>query len=315
MKTQKLSILIPVYNENECIVSFYERLKVVLQKISCAVEILFVNDGSSDNSLALIQELQRQDTRICYVDLSRNYGKEVAMCAGIDYIKGDTLVIMDVDLQNPPEIIPAMLEEIEKGYDDVYGCRVDRKDESWIKRWGARNYYRFLNRFSRVPIQENASDFRMLSLKAITALRNLKENERSMKGLFSYIGFNKKPIYYEPAKRIAGYTKWNYMQLMDLAIKGLTSSSVFPLRCVSLIGALVSVVAFIYFITVLVKASLWGDPVSGYPSLMCVVLFLGGMILLALGIIGEYLSIIFNETKKRPIYYVKEYSWVSDSQE
>lgn len=311
MKTTLLSILIPVYNEHECILSLYKRLNEVSQNLSCPVELLFVNDGSTDDTLDIINDLQQQDERISYLDLSRNFGKEVAMCAGIDYIAGNALVIIDADLQDPPELIPQMLEEIENGYDDVYACRSSRKGETWMKQWTARNYYRCLRFLSNIPIQENTGDFRMFSQKAIAALRRLKENERNMKGLFSYIGFKKKPIYYERDKRIAGNTKWNYFNLTNLAIKGLTSFSVFPLRIVSLLGCIVSTSAFIYLLTVLIKASVWGDPVGGYPSLMSVILFIGGIILLSLGVVGEYLGIIYNETKKRPVYYINEYQSTS----
>ena len=302
-----LSVLIPVYNESECIEIFYDRLFQVAKKIPCEVEFLFVNDGSSDNSLTVIQQLQEKDPRVCYLDLSRNYGKENAMCAGIDYIRGNALVIIDADLQDPPELIPVMFEELEKGYDDVYACRLNRKGETRFKKWTSRNYYRALKRLSDIPIQENTGDFRMFSYKAITALRQLKESERNMKGLFSFIGFNKQPVYYERDPRIAGKTKWNYFKLTNLAIKGLTSFSTIPLRFILIMGCVVSISAFVYMLFVFVKALIWGDPVSGYPSQMSVILFLGGSILFALGIIGEYLGIIYSETKKRPVYFVKEY--------
>lgn len=307
MKVSLLSILVPVYNEYDCIALFYTRVKSVIDALPCPAEILFVNDGSKDETLLSIQKLQSEDNRIAYVDLSRNFGKETAMCAGIDFIRGDALVILDVDLQDPPELIPLMLKEIENGYDDVYAQRKNRKGEPWLKRKTSSLYYRLLEKLSDIPIQKDTGDFRMLSRRAIDALRELKENARNMKGLFSYIGFNKKPIYYDRDPRIAGTTKWNYAQLIQLAIKGFTSFSVLPLRIVSVMGFIVSVGAFAYLTTVLIKALLWGDPVAGYPSLMCSILFLGGVILLALGIIGEYLGIIYNETKKRPIYYINEY--------
>ena len=268
---------------------------------------MFVNDGSRDDSLTIIRWLQKRDGRIAYVDLSRNYGKETAMSAGIDFIRGDALVIMDADLQHPPELIPVMLEELQKGYDDVYACRTDRKGESWFKKWTSKMYYHTLKRLSQIPVQENIGDFRMFSRKAIAALRSLKENERNMKGLFSYIGFKKQPVSYEIEPRIAGKTKWNYLKLTDLAIKGLTSFSIVPLRIIFLMGCFVSFSAFVYMIIVLLKSLIWGDPVGGYPSQMTVILFLGGTILFSLGIIGEYLGIIYTETKKRPTYFVNEY--------
>ena len=302
-----LSVLVPVYNEEECIQLLYNRLTEVFSKLSCQSEILFVNDGSKDNTLSLIRALQKKDERISFLDLSRNFGKEIAMAAGIDYIKGDALVIIDADLQDPPELIIEMFKELEQGYDDVYANRTNRKGESWLKKTTSKIYYRLLKNISDIPIQEDTGDYRMFSKQAINALRELKENERNMKGLFSYIGFKKKAIYYERDARVAGSTKWNYWNLINLAIKGLTSFSRTPLRIVSFIGLTVSIIAFIYLVTVVIRAMIWGDPVTGYPSLVSVILFLGGVQLLALGIIGEYLGIIFSETKKRPIYYINEY--------
>lgn len=307
MQVSLLSILIPVYNEVECLLLLHERLSEVIRQLDCRVEILFVNDGSTDDSLDIIRELQHSDGRISCLDLSRNFGKEIAMRAGIDYIKGEILTIMDADLQHPPELIPVMLEEIKNGYDDVYACRRTVKGESFLKRTTSRVYYRFLKFVSMIDIQENTGDFRMFSHRAICALRELKENELNMKYLFSHIGFRKKPVYFEQDERVAGKTKWNYLKLLNLAVKGITSSSTMPLRFISLTGGVISLVSFLFLIFVLLKAIIYGDPVTGYPSLMSVLLFLGGLILLALGIIGEYLGIIFNETKKRPVYFVKNY--------
>ena len=307
-KDSFLSILIPIYNEEECILPLYNRLCSVIIELSCPVEFLFVNDGSTDNSLDIISNLKVNDKRISYLDLSRNFGKEIAMSAGINYIKGNILVIIDADLQDPPELIPEMLKGINEGYDDVYACRKTRKGESWLKKWTSKTYYKWMQYLSNIPIQENTGDFRMFSSKAISALRALHEKERNMKGLFSYIGFRKKPIYYDRDKRITGETKWSYVKLVELAIKGLTSFSVLPLRLVSLFGFMISICAFVYLITVIIKALIWGEAVIGYPSLMSVMLFVSGIMLLALGIIGEYLGIIFNETKSRPLYHINEYS-------
>ncbi|MDR0699191.1 MAG: glycosyltransferase [Tannerella sp.] len=306
MKTTLLSILIPVYNERECLPLLYEKLCEVTASLPCNTEILFVNDGSSDDTSTCIKTLQQSDHRIVYVDLSRNYGKEIAVSAGIDHIRGDALVILDADLQDPPELIPEMLAGIEEGYDDVYGMRIARRHEHWFKRWTSRQYYRLQQAISNIEIQENTGDFRMFGAKAIAALRQIKESERNMKGLFSYIGFRKKCIPYEQPPRAAGSTKWNYLKLLDLAIKGWTSFSVLPLRIISFTGITVSIAALTYLLIVLFKALIFGDPVGGYPSLMCVILFLGGFVLLALGIIGEYLGIIYRETKKRPYYFVNE---------
>lgn len=306
MKTQLLTILIPVYNESDCLQILYERLQLLSEKLSCAVQILFVNDGSTDDTLLKIKEFQKKDNRIAFIDLSRNYGKETALSAGIDYTKGDALVIIDADLQDPPELIPEMLRGIENGYDDVYAQRINRKGETWLKRFTSKVYYRWLEKLSDIPIQKDTGDFRMFSSRAIFAIKQIQEKERNMKGLFSYIGLRKKVIYYERDARIAGSTKWNYWQLLQLAIKGLTSFSVIPLRIVSLIGCIVSFSAFFYLIKVLTKALLYGDEVAGYPSLMSTLLFVSGVTLLALGVIGEYIGIIYKETKSRPLYFINE---------
>lgn len=309
MKVEKLTILIPVYNEQECLEMLYQRLINVADKLEeVETEFLFVNDGSRDDSLQIIKRLQRSDKRVALLDLSRNFGKEVAMTAGIDYATGDALVIIDADLQDPPELIGEMLKGIEDGYDDVYAKRSNRKGETWMKKSTSKLYYRMLKKISDIPVQEDTGDYRMFSKRAIDALRRLKENERNMKGLFSFIGFKKKPIYYERDPRIAGKTKWNYWKLVNLAAQGFMSTSKVPLRLISIMGIFVSLIAFLYLIFVVVRAAIWGDPVSGYPSMVSIILFLGGGQMLALGIIGEYLGIVFSETKKRPIYYVNEYS-------
>ena len=309
MKVEKLTILIPVYNEQECLEMLYQRLVNVADKLEeVETEFLFVNDGSRDDSLQIIKRLQRSDKRVALLDLSRNFGKEVAMTAGIDYATGDALVIIDADLQDPPELIGEMLKGIEDGYDDVYAKRSNRKGETWMKKSTSKLYYRMLKKISDIPVQEDTGDYRMFSKRAIDALRRLKENERNMKGLFSFIGFKKKPIYYERDPRIAGKTKWNYWKLVNLAAQGFMSTSKVPLRLISIMGIFVSLIAFLYLIFVVVRAAIWGDPVSGYPSMVSIILFLGGGQMLALGIIGEYVGIVFSETKKRPIYYVNEYS-------
>lgn len=306
-KVNLLTILIPVYNEEDCIVSLYEHLNEVSEKLSCNSEFLFVNDGSNDKTLELILELQQKDSKVSLLDLSRNYGKEIAMTAGIDHMKGDTLVIIDADLQDNPDFLPQMVEEIENGYDDVYAQRISRKGESWLKKKTSSWYYKILAYMSSVPIQKDTGDFRMLSNKAVVALKQFGENERNMKGLFSFIGFKKKAIYFHRNERVAGETKWNYFSLINLAIRGITSFSIKPLRLISIIGVLVSAVSFLFLLKVVFKALFYGDPVAGYPSMMTAVLLLGGLQLLAIGVLGEYLGIIFSETKKRPIYFINDY--------
>ncbi|HEY0046991.1 MAG TPA: glycosyltransferase family 2 protein [Flavobacterium sp.] len=306
-KVRLLTIMIPVFNEQECIAGLYSKLVDVANILTCDCEILFINDGSTDDTLDIIKNLQVSDARVSIVDLSRNYGKEVAMTAGLDYLKGDTLVIIDADLQDNPSMLSLMLVEIENGYDDVYAQRISRKGETWLKKASSLWYYKVLAAMSTVPIQKDTGDFRMLSQKAIIALKNLRENERNMKGLFSFIGFKKKAVYYERDERFAGKSKWNYFKLLNLAIKGITAFSTKPLRMISISGVIISFISFIFLIKIVFTALFYGDPVAGYPSLMSTVLFLGGIQLLSIGVLGEYVGIIFSETKKRPIYFVNDY--------
>ena len=306
-KVKLLTIMIPVFNEEECINELYNQLDSVSNSLSCVCEFLFINDGSTDQTLELIKQIQCVDSRISIVDLSRNYGKEIAMTAGLDYMKGDTLVIIDADLQDNPELLPLMVQEIENGYDDVYAQRTSRKGESWLKKTTSFLFYRLLATMSSVPIQKDTGDFRMLSFKAVQALRQLGENERNMKGLFSFIGFKKKPIYYIRDERIAGKTKWNYFKLINLAIRGIIAFSIKPLRIISITGFVISLASFAFLIKIVIKAVFYGDPVAGYPSMMSAILLLGGLQLLSIGVLGEYLGIVFSETKKRPIYFINDY--------
>ena len=306
-KVKLLTIMIPVFNEEECINELYNQLDRVSNSLSCVCEFLFINDGSTDQTLGLIKQIQCVDSRISIVDLSRNYGKEIAMTAGLDYMKGDTLVIIDADLQDNPELLPLMVQEIENGYDDVYAQRTSRKGESWLKKTTSFLFYRLLATMSSVPIQKDTGDFRMLSFKAVQALRQLGENERNMKGLFSFIGFKKKPIYYIRDERIAGKTKWNYFKLINLAIRGIIAFSIKPLRIISITGFVISLASFAFLIKIVIKAVFYGDPVAGYPSMMSAILLLGGLQLLSIGVLGEYLGIVFSETKKRPIYFINDY--------
>lgn len=306
-KVKLLTVMIPVFNEEECVNELYNQLDKVSKSLACTCEFLFINDGSTDQTLELIKQVQQNDARISIVDLSRNYGKEIAMTAGLDYMKGDTLVIIDADLQDNPELLPLMVKEIENGFDDVYAQRTSRKGESWLKKTTSFLFYRLLAKMSSVPIQKDTGDFRMLSSKAIQALRKLGENERNMKGLFSFIGFKKKAIYYVRDERVAGKTKWNYFKLINLAIRGITAFSIKPLRIISVTGLIISLISFIFLIKVVVKAIFYGDPVAGYPSMMSAILLLGGLQLLSIGVLGEYLGIVFSETKKRPIYFINDY--------
>ncbi|MED3397952.1 glycosyltransferase family 2 protein [Bacillus wiedmannii] len=307
MKT--ITILVPAYNEEEVLDQLYSRLTGVFQGIpNYNFEILFVNDGSKDRTLDIIKEFRVNDKRISYVDLSRNFGKETAMIAGLDHAIGDAVIIIDADLQDPPELIPEMIKYWEQGYDDIYAKRRSRSGESWAKKWTAGKFYRLLKKTTRIPIQENTGDFRLLDRRCVEALKKIRETQRYTKGMFSWIGYNKKEILFDRDPRAAGETKWNYFKLMDLAIEGITSFTTAPLRLASFMGFTVSFLAFIYMIWIIIKTLMYGESVSGYPSMMTAILFIGGVQLISIGIIGEYLGRIFNETKQRPLYFVDEYN-------
>ncbi|EMY5506321.1 glycosyltransferase [Bacillus wiedmannii] len=307
MKT--ITILVPAYNEEEVLDQLYSRLTGVFQGIpNYNFEILFVNDGSKDRTLDIIKEFRVNDKRISYVDLSRNFGKETAMIAGLDHAIGDAVIIIDADLQDPPELIPEMIKYWEQGYDDIYAKRRSRSGESWAKKWTAGKFYSLLKKTTRIPIQENTGDFRLLDRRCVEALKKIRETQRYTKGMFSWIGYNKKEILFDRDPRAAGETKWNYFKLMDLAIEGITSFTTAPLRLASFMGFTVSFLAFIYMIWIIIKTLMYGESVNGYPSMMTAILFIGGVQLISIGIIGEYLGRIFNETKQRPLYFVDEYN-------
>ena len=306
MKT--VTILIPAYNEQAVLAPLYKRLTALANNNKkYNFEFLFINDGSTDNTLSIIKNYAKTDTRISYVNLSRNFGKEPAMLAGFDYTTGDATVIIDADLQDPPELIPKMISYWEDGYDDVYAKRRSREGESWFKKKSSSIFYKLLQKSTNVDIQVDTGDFRLLDKRAINALREIRESQRYTKGMFSWIGFKKKEITYDRDPRAAGETKWNYPKLVNLAIDGITSFTTAPLRIASLAGIFISLFAFIFIFIIISKTIIFGDPVAGWPSTMAAILFLGGVQLLSIGIIGEYVGRIFNEVKNRPIYFVEEY--------
>ena len=301
--------MIPAYNEEETIPLLYDELNKVLETIpGYEFEILFVNDGSNDNALNILRNIQQRDTRINYISFSRNFGKETAMAAGFDYVTCDAAVIMDADLQDPPELIGEMIKYWEEGYDDVYAKRRSREGETWLKKFTSAAFYKLLQKMTKIPIQEDTGDFRLLDRRAIESLKKLREKQRYTKGMFSWIGFNKKEILFDRKPRAAGKTKWNYLKLFNLALEGVTSFTTSPLRISTIIGILVSIFSMIYMVIVLIKSLIWKDPVQGYPSMMVTILFLGGVQLVSLGIIGEYVGRIFNETKYRPLYIIDEHN-------
>jgi glycosyltransferase involved in cell wall biosynthesis len=301
-----LSVIVPVYNEQEGIPTLHQRLGQVLDDLGCSAEIIFIDDGSRDNSAALLRALATHDPRVLVLGLSRNFGKEIAVSAGIDYAHGDAVVVLDADLQDPPELIASMMEQWRAGADCVLMKRASRDGETWLKKATSSWFYRLLRKIGDVDIPRDVGDFRLMSRRAVDALRRCQERTRYMKGLFAWVGYPTVTLTYEREARHAGTSKWNYWRLWNLALEGITSFSTAPLKIAGYVGLFVALSAFFYSAWVFIKAALWGDPVPGYPSLMMVVLFLGGTQLLALGIIGEYLARIFVEVKQRPLYLVAD---------
>ena len=315
-KKKLVTILVPAYNEQEVLHLLYDRLeKLMNENTNYDFEVLLVNDGSKDKTFEIMQELREKDKRFCYLNLSRNFGKETAMIAGLDYCKGDAVVIIDADLQDPPELIPEMMKYWEEGYDDVYAKRKSREGETWLKKFTSKMYYRVLQGFTKIEIQKDTGDFRLLDRRCVEALKSMRENQRYTKGLFSIIGYNKKEILYDRDPRAAGQTKWNYGKLIDLSIDGITSFTTSPLRWAALIGCGVSVIGFVYMLYIIIKTIVTGIDVPGYASLMVVILFLGGIQLIFLGIIGEYLGRTFNESKHRPLYFIERYNETKETNE
>lgn len=304
-----LSIVVPAYNEGAVLDTFHARLMSVVEALNLACEVIYVNDGSTDPTLGILQRLKQDDPRIGVLDLSRNFGKEAAMTAGLHHASGDAVVVIDADLQDPPELIPEFVRVWqEEGVDVVYGQRSEREGESWLKRTTAALFYRTMQHFGQIRLPQNTGDFRLLDRRALDALKQLPEHHRFMKGLFTWIGFEQRAVPYRRAPRQAGATKWSYWRLWNFAIEGLTSYSVAPLQIASYLGIVVAFVSFVYGIFIIFKTLAYGDPVAGYPSLVVIVLFLGGVQLLFIGIIGEYLGRIFNETKQRPLYLIASFN-------
>lgn len=309
---KKISILIPCYNEQESLPLLYKALNDVMrdERVSAkySFEILLVNDGSKDATLSILRQLHKEDPRVSYIDLSRNFGKENAMMAGFDYVTGDCCIIMDADLQDPPEIMFQMLVNWEEGYEDVYAKRVSRGKESWLRRILSMRFYKILNRMSKVEMLQNVGDFRLLDRRCVEALKSLRETERYTKGLFCWIGYRKAEVLFDRGDRVAGTTSWSMWKLMRLGIDGIISFTTAPLHFATWLGTLISFFAFVYLIFILIKTLIYGDPVAGFPTLICVILFLGGVLLLCVGILGEYVARMYNETKRRPGYLVREYN-------
>jgi glycosyltransferase involved in cell wall biosynthesis len=301
-----LSIVCPAYNEAEGLLDFHRAVRKAMAALEQTFEVVFVNDGSRDGTLFLMRELRARHPNTTIVDLSRNFGKEIALTAGLDAAKGDAVVVIDADLQDPPELIAAMIEGWREGYDVVYAQRKRREGETWLKKATASAFYRLMAKAGDVRLPKNVGDFRLMSRKAVNAVCALRERHRFMKGVFAWVGFPSKVIEYDRAPRAVGSTKWNYWKLWNLSIEGLTSSTLFPLKLATYVGFTVASGAFLLGLFYLFKSIFFGDPVAGFPTLIVAMLFLGGAQLTVLGVMGEYLGRIFNETKNRPLYFVNE---------
>src|ERR1700761_6177340 len=302
-----LSVVIPVYNEAEVIGEMHRRLAAVLKALACPWEAIYVNDGSRDATLTIIDTLRAVDSHIAVVNLSRNFGKEIATTAGLDHARGDAVIVMDADLQDPPEVIPRLVAAWREGYDMVYARRRRRDGETWLKKATAAAFYRMMRRLGDVELPQDVGDFRLMSRRVVDAVQQLREHHRFMKGLFAWVGFPSIAVEYDRDPRGGGATKWSFWKLWDLAIEGITSFTVMPLKLATYLGLGVAAFAVVFGAQLILRTLLFGNPVAGYPSLMAVVLFLGGTQLVTLGIIGEYLGRVFNETKRRPLYLVERY--------
>ena len=300
-----VSLLIPVFNEAEALPFLLRELNQVLGQVNLTFEIIFINDGSTDQTLDLLKNISDKDRRIVVVDLSRNFGKEAALTAGLDICRGRAAIPVDADLQDPPDLIPELIAHWEKGYDVVNAVRRSRREDSRLKRYSAHVFYRALEQLSAINLPADTGDFRLLSRPVIDALKAMPERRRFMKGMFAWVGFKSTDVFYDRKARVAGKTTWNYFKLFNLAIEGITSFSSAPLRLAMYLGLGVACLSMVYAGVVIFKTLVWGDAVAGYPSLMVALLFLGAMQLICIGIIGEYLGRVYEESKGRPIYLVK----------
>ena len=302
------SVVIPMFNEAEIVGAMHRRLAAVMATLGAPWEAIYVNDGSRDASLRVVELLQRADSHIAVVNLSRNFGKEIATTAGLDHAQGDAVIVIDADLQDPPEVIPRLVSAWRAGHDMVYAQRRLREGDSWLKKATAAAFYRIMRNLGEVPLPPNVGDFRLMSRRVVDAVQQLREHHRFMKGLFAWVGFPSTAVLYDREPRGAGRTKWSFWKLWNLAIEGITGFSVGPLKLATYLGLAVALFAVVFGAQLILRTLVFGNPVAGYPSLMAVILFLGGTQLVTLGIIGEYLGRVFNETKHRPLYLVERYT-------
>lgn len=303
--TQELTVVVAARNEAEALPHLHPRIATALDRLpGIAGRVLYVDDGSTDATWPVMQQLANTDPRVSLLKLSRNFGKELALTAGLDQVEDGAVIILDADGQDPPELIPQFVAKWREGYDDVHGTRIERDGEGWLKRATAAVFYRVIRRLSKTPIPADTGDFRLLSPRALVALRQIRERHRFMKGLFGWVGFNQVSIPYHREARVAGTSKFNFWKLWNFALEGVTSFSTAPLRAATYLGVLTALLAFVYAMYIVVKALVWGDAVAGWPTMMVVILFLGGVQLVALGLIGEYLGRLYEEAKQRPLYLV-----------
>ncbi|MDD5826675.1 MAG: glycosyltransferase family 2 protein [Bacilli bacterium] len=305
-----LSIIVPCYNEEQALPFFYQEIDKVSKELKeLNFELIFINDGSKDKTLEVLKEYHKKDRRVRYISFSRNFGKEAAMYAGLEPSKGDYVTIMDADLQDPPSLLKEMYRLVsEEGYDCVGTRRVTRKGEPPIRSFCARLFYKLINRLSKVEMVDGARDYRFMSRKMVNAILELKEYNRYSKGLFSFVGFKTKWLEYENINRVAGETKWSFWKLFIYALDGITAFSTVPLVLSAVLGLVFCLISFIMIIAIIVKTLVYGDPVSGWPSLVCIIFLCSGVQLFGMGIIGQYLSKTYLETKRRPIYIIGESS-------
>lgn len=302
-----LSVVVPIFNEEDVLPIFHRRLMAVLGGLSLEYEVIYIDDGSTDTSLEGLHTLRQTDSTVAVLALSRNFGKESALTAGLDHAAGDAIVVIDADLQDPPELIPELVRQWQQGYDVVYARRVARDGETAMKRLTAYAFYRLVERLCHIHIPRDTGDFRLLSRRAVDSLMRLREGHRFMKGLFAWVGFRQIAVDYRRDPRHAGRSKWNYWKLWNFALEGITSFTTTPLKVATYIGLATAAVAFLYGTFIVIDTLLHGNPVPGYPSLLAVMLFLGGTQLIALGVIGEYLGRMFDESKGRPLYLISDY--------
>ena len=307
MKTERLTVIVAAFNEAESLPALHPRIAAVLEGLAgegIEGHVLYIDDGSRDRTWAVLDDIAAADARVSLLRLSRNFGKEAALTAGLDQIHDGGAIILDADGQDPPELIPQFVAKWREGYDDIHGTRTERDGEGFLKRATAHGFYRVMQRLSKTPIPTDTGDFRLLSPRALSALRQLRERHRFMKGLFGWVGFEQIAIPYHRQARVAGHSKFNLWRLWNFALEGVTSFSTAPLRVATYLGVLTALLAFVYALWIVIKAMYWGDPVAGWPTMMTVILLLGGAQLMALGVIGEYLGRLYMESKQRPLYLV-----------